>query len=361
MHIKSLAGLGLLLWSAAAQAQTAPAAAAAAAAGYITVQTQAVQDEEDYTGHVQAVSLVHLQARVTGFLESQDFTEGGTVSQGQVLYVIEQPPYQAAVQQAQAVLAQAQAQARLAKITLWRAQALLHSAAGKQEDVDTAQAAFDSDNAAVLSAQAQLNVAQINLGYTEIRAPVAGIIGATTVTPGNVVGPSSGVLATIVSADPIYVSFALPTQEALKYRAQPGGLDVALRLPDGSTYQQTGKVDFINNQVDASTDTLTWRAVIANPAQALIDGEYVTIILRQHTPKPEIVLPLAAIIADQLGDYVLEIGPGNVITRHNVTLGVQTGTSAEVLAGVAPGDEVVVEGIQSLQPGLTASPYKVQK
>jgi membrane fusion protein (multidrug efflux system) len=352
--VRSLAPLAVLLWAAAAVAQSA----APPAAGYIVVQPQPVHDEQSYTGHVQAEGIVHLQARVTGFLDSQNFTDGAQVAQGQLLYVIEPPPYQAALAQAQAALAQAQAQAHLAGLTLARAEALLHTSAGEQATVDAAATAAAADTAAVQSAQAAVQTAQINLGYTQIRAPIAGIVGATTVTPGNVVGPTSGVLATITSVDPIYVTFALPTDDALKYRATPGALDVILHLPDGSAYAQTGTVDFVNNQVDPTTDTLTWRAVFPNPAQALTDGEFVGVTLRAHDATQALVLPLAAVLADQLGNYVFVIGADGKVQRRGVTLGEQTGETAVVLSGLKPGDEVVTEGLQSLRPGAAVAPYK---
>jgi membrane fusion protein (multidrug efflux system) len=339
----------------AAWGQAAPGAPPPAA-GYITAASQPVYDTQTYVGRIQAREIVRLQARVTGYLTSQAFTDGQVVHAGELLYVIEQPPYQALVDQAQAAVAQAQAQARNAQLSLTRAQALLHSAAGQQSQVDQAQATALSDEAAILAAQAQLQTAQINFGYTEIRAPIDGVIGATTVNPGNVVGPQSGALATIVSSDPIYVSISLPMADAIKLRRQASSLDLLVQLPGGAPYPHTGKVDFINNQVAQATDTLTWRGSIANPDGTLTDGEFVNVQLRAHTATSRIVIPLAAIIADQLGNYVLEIGPGNLVARRNITLGAETDTDATVLAGIAPGDKIITEGIQRLHPGLTVSP-----
>ena len=324
--------------------------------GVITAASQPVYAQQDYTGHIQSPRIVNIQARVTGFLETQNFTDGQAVKAGDLLYVIEHPPYQAQVAQAQATVAQAQAQAHVAQLTLQRAQALLHTVAGQQSTVDLALAAYLSDQAAVQSAQAQLQTAQINLDYTQIRAPIAGVIGATTVNVGNVAGPQSGVLATIVAEDPMYVDFSLPMADALKFRAQAAQMDLLLQLPDGSTYAQTGKVDFINNQVTQNTDSLNWRATIANLDDALTDGEFVTVILRAKQAQSQIVIPLAAVIADQLGDYVLEVGPGNIVTRHSVTLGPQSNTTVPVLSGVSPGDKIITEGIQMVHPGMKVSP-----
>jgi membrane fusion protein (multidrug efflux system) len=347
------------LLAAACLALAAPLAVAQTAAptvGIVTIAPQPVYQEQSYVGRIQAPEIVALQARVTGYLESQNFKDGQRVHKGDLLYVIEQPPYQAQLAQAQAALAQAKAQDQNAELTLQRATALLRTPAGQQSTVDSARATALSDQAAVLSAQAKLQTAQINLGYTEIRSPVDGIIGATTLNPGNVVGPSAGTLATIVSDDPMYVTFSLPVVDAIHNRANINQLAVIVQLPDGSTYNQTGKIDFINNQVTTNTDTLAWRATIPNPQHTLTDGEFVTVTLRAANAKNELVIPLAAIIDDQLGDYVLTLDPDNVVQRTNITLGQQTNTTAVVQSGLKPGDRVITDGIQRVHPGITVSP-----
>jgi membrane fusion protein (multidrug efflux system) len=338
------------LWVGAAAAQPIPSV------GFVVASAQPVYDEHSYVGRIQSPEVVQLQARVTGYLTAQNFRDGDAVHKGELLYVIEQPPYQALLAQAQASVAQAQAQARNADLTLERAQKLLHTAAGQQSQVDAAEATALSDHAAILAAQAQAQTAAINLGYTEIRAPVDGVIGATTVNVGNVVGPTSGVLATIVSEDPMYVTFSLPSVDAIQAKGQSDHLIIAVQLPDGAVYGQIAKVDFINNQVTASTDTLAWRATIANPAHALTDGEFVTVKLRDATAKPEIVLPLAAVIADQLGSYVLTLDEHNVVRRQTVTLGAQTDTTVAITAGLSPGARVITQGTQRVHPGLTVDP-----
>ena len=349
------AGLCFCLMILDAGAQTPPPVVS-----IITAANQPVYDEQSYVGRIQAPNVVRLQARVEGYLEQQAFADGQTVKKGQLLYVIEQPPYQALVDQAAASVAQAEAQTHNAELTLARAQALLHTAAGQQSVLDLAQASALSDQAAVLSAEAQLKTAQINLGYTEIRSPMDGVIGATTVNVGNVVGPQSGILATIVSEDPMYVGFSLPMADVIRDRRRAGLLELKLVLPDGSTYGPSGVIDFVSNQVTSSTDTLAWRATIANPKHDLSDGEYVTVLLRARQAKMQIVIPLAAMIADQLGDYVLEVGPGNKVIRRDVALGTQSNTSVPVLSGIAPGDRIITEGIQSVHPGMVVNPQPAQ-
>jgi membrane fusion protein (multidrug efflux system) len=361
----------LLAFPAFAQSSAPPPPAV----GVITVTEQPVYNEQSYVGRIQSPQIVQLDARVTGYLEQQDFKDGDTVKQGQLLYVIEQPPYQAAVAQAQAALDQAQAQSRNANVTLARNQALLRTPAGQQSNVDSARATAQSDIAQIASAEAQLQTAQINLGYTEIRSPIDGQIGATAVNVGNVVGPSSGTLATIVAQDPMYVVFALPVVDALNFRQSSagglGGLDLLLQLPDGRTYAQTGSIDFVNNQITANTDTLTWRGVIANPllpptqtlggaTRELTDGEFITVILRARTPQNQILVPRDAVITDQLGDYVLALGNDNKVVRRNVTLGTESTGSIQIVSGIKSGDRIVVDGIQRIHPGVTVDPKPAQ-
>jgi membrane fusion protein (multidrug efflux system) len=332
--------------------------------GVITAAPQPVYNEQSYVGRIVSPRTVNLVARVTGFLEAQDFTDGAQVKQGQLLYVIEQPPYQAAVTQAQAAVDQARAQARNAQLTLRRAGALLNTPAGQQSVVDSAQASALSDAAQIENAEAQLQVAQINLAYTEIHSPLDGQIGATTVNPGNVVGPNSGVLATIVAQDPMYVEFSLPVVDALKVQRNLAGFDLLVQLPDGQIYGQTGQIDFFNNQVTADTDTLTLRGTIANPVtgsggRGLTDGEFVTAILRARAAVPEITVPRDAVITDQLGDYVLVLGKGNVVARRPVVQGAATADAVQITSGLSTGDRVVVDGLQSIHPGVTVDPKPV--
>jgi membrane fusion protein (multidrug efflux system) len=340
--------------------------------GVITASEQPVYSQQSYVGRIQAPQIVQLDARVTGYLEQQNFKDGDAVKKGQLLYVIEQAPYQAAVDQAQAALEQAQAQSGNADVTLRRAQALLRTPAGQQSTVDASKATALSDAAQIDVAKAQLQTAQINYNYTEIRAPIDGQIGATAVNVGNVVGPNTGTLATIVSEDPMYVVFSLPVVDALQFRqtttgsAGLNGLDLLVQLPDGRMYGQKGSIDFINNQITANTDTLTWRGTIPNPIIAgttreLTSGEFITVILRKRTPEQQLIIPRDAVITDQLGDYVLKIAPGNKAVRQNVTMGADTNDSVQIVTGLKAGDEIVVDGIQRVHPGIVVNPQPAQK
>ncbi len=241
------------------------------AVGVVRAEQKPVTESSEFIGRVQAVDRVVLTARVTAFLDQRLFTEGTEVHEGDLLYRLEQPPFEAAVAQQEAAVADASARLANANITLARAQSLLNTPAGQRSTVDDAVAAQRSQAAQLAGAQAQLRVAQINLAYTEIHAPISGKISRTAVTVGNVVSPSSGPLATIVSQDPMYVLFPIAVRADLdleKRYADQGGMnamEIRLRMPDGTMYGQTGKIDYVEPSVQATTDTILLRGKIANP------------------------------------------------------------------------------------------------
>jgi membrane fusion protein, multidrug efflux system len=353
-----------------------PAAAAPPAVGVVTAKIEPVYEANQYVGRIRAEKTVNLVARVTGFLERRLFKQGSDVARGQLLYVIEQPPYRAALAQSQAAVAQAEAELSNAITTLNRELQLLHTPAGQQSTVDNDRAAQLSDAAQLASARAQLETANINLGYTEIRAPIAGRIGITNISVGNVVGPSSGRLATIVSQDPMYVAFEMPVVDALRlndrYRPEGGlaALGVRIILPDGQTYSQTAKVDFMSNTVSSSTDTILVRGTVANPPlpgpitegvanRELTDGEFVTVILRSLKPEQVVVVPRQAVLEDQLGTYVLVVDAKSLAERRTVTLGQTTPATAVIASGLAAGERVIVEGIQRVRPGLKVDAQRI--
>jgi len=245
--------------------------------------------------------------------------------------------------------------------------ALLHTPAGNQSAVDNAKATQLSDQAQVLQAQANLRLSSINLGYTDIRAPIGGKIGQTTVTIGNVVNPNSGTLATIVSQDPMYVTFPVSFRTALDLRdryASKGGFDavvIKVQLPNGHIYGQTGKVNFVNNTISASTDTIILRGTIPNPpigpradditVRELSDGEFVNVILEGVEPIEALTVPRAAVLSDQAGDYVYVVNAENKVEQRRIQLGQSTPTTAVVMSGLREGEMVVVDGIQKVRPG----------
>jgi membrane fusion protein (multidrug efflux system) len=301
------------------------------------------------------------------------------VKQGDLLYVLEQPPFQADLEAKQATVQQTQAQLTNAGITLNRATSLLHTPAGQQSTVDDARATALSDAAQVLAAQAQQKQSEINLGYTEIHAPISGKIGRTAVTIGNVVSPSTGTLATIVSQDPMYVVFPIAVRAMLELRhhyADKGGFRavvIRIRLPDGTLYAQKGTLDFEDNTVATTTDTVILRGSIANPPlrddvpagggaaggfteRELVDGEFVTVLLEGVEPVELLSIPRAAVLSDQQGDYVYTVDAGNKVQQSRVQLGQSTPVTVSVLSGLTEGQMVVLDGIQRVRPGLVVTP-----
>src|SRR6516165_484815 len=241
------------------------------AVGVVRAERQQITQTDEFIGRIQSIGRVALVARVTAFLEKRLFVEGAEVKKDDLLYQLERPPFQAQVDFNKANVAQLEAQHRNAELTLERAQYLLKTVAGQQSNVDAALAQERSLAAQIAGAQAQLQIAEINLGYTEIRAPIDGKISATEVTEGNVVSPTSGTLANLVSQDPMYVLYSVSVRAGLdlrnRYDAKGGFNAVVLkiRLPDGRIYGQNGKLDYVAPTVATNTDTITVRGVIPNP------------------------------------------------------------------------------------------------
>jgi membrane fusion protein, multidrug efflux system len=354
-----------------AHAQRPPAGPPAV--GVVRVQKTPMTETNEFVGRIQAINRVSLLARVNAFLDKQLFTEGSEVNAGDLLYVLEQAPFQADVAAKQAAVAQAKAQLELANITLARAQALLSTPAGQQSTVDNARATQLSDAAQVMATQAQLTSSEINLGYTEIRAPVAGRIGATAITVGNYVTASTGTLTTIVSVDPEYVEFPVSLRTVLDLRhryAAHGGFNavvVKLRLPDGRTYDQVGHLNFVNNTVSTSTDTVMLRGIIPNPpvqtatvngahVRELVDGEFVTVLLEGVEPVMALTIPRAAVLSDQQGTYVFVVNGQNKAEQVRVQLGQSTPATAVVSSGLPEGQMVIVDGVQRVRNGIEVSP-----
>ena len=344
------------------------------AVGVVTAEKKPITSSTEYVGRIQAVNRVNLVARVAAFLDARLFTEGAEVKKGDLLYRLEQGPFKADVEAKQAVIAQYKAQLQNADLTLTRARTLLNTPAGQQSTVDAALANRLSLQAQVLGAEAQLEQSQINFGYTEIRAPIDGKIGRAIVTEGNYVTPNSGVLASIVSQDPMYVAFpvaARTVMSLMQTAAQRGGFRsilVKIRLPDGIVYDQTGALDFLDNSVAGSTDTIALRAVIANPAlpgakgdltiRKLTDGQLTTVILEDAKPVEALVIPRAAVLTDQGGDYVFVVGDGDKASQRRIQLGQSSPspTLAVVLSGLDEGESVILDGIQRVRSGQTVSP-----
>jgi membrane fusion protein (multidrug efflux system) len=338
------------------------------------VATTSITETQQFVGRIQATDRVDLNARVTAFVEKRLFREGTEVKQGDVLYQLERGPFEATAALATASIAQFQATLTNATITLNRATSLLRTPAGQQSVVDDAHAAQLSAAAQVAQAQAQLRTAQINLAYTTIAAPIAGKIGQTKFSVGNVVGPSSGPLDTIVSQDPMYVEFPVASRALLdlerKYAGKGGmgAVVVKLILADGRAYDLPGKLDYVDPSVAADTDTVTLRATIANPPRRgepeagqpvdrwLIDGEFVTVLVEGIEPVQVLAIPRTSVLTDQQGSYVFVVGPDNKAEQRRIQLGQSTPTVASITNGLKEGEIVIVDGLQRVRPGQPVTP-----
>jgi membrane fusion protein, multidrug efflux system len=352
-----------------AQAQMGPGGPPAV--GVVKAALTPVYQTSEYIGRVQAISKITIRARVTGLLEERDFQEGDEVKKGQKLFVIEQPPYEAAVLQAQGQVVQAEASLRNAKQNLTRSSTLLNTPAGQRSTVDNDVATTGQSQGALLIGEAELQTAQINLGYTTILSPIDGRIGIAT-DPGNTVAFTDAALATVVSEDPEYVLFPVSEVDASRLKSQYAGkgglaaMTVKLRLPDGEMYDKNGTIDFSDISVSSSTDTLDLRAVVPNPPRTgtkslggdrtLVDGGFVTVILQSKSPEQQVTVPRAAVLADQQGDYVFVLDAANKAQRRNVTLGDSTALLAVVASGLKAGETVVADGLQRVRPGAAVKP-----
>jgi membrane fusion protein (multidrug efflux system) len=324
----------------------------------VPVEREQVTEQSEFVGRVVAVDRVDLRARVPGFLKERRFTEGQEVKADEVLFVIEPDQYQAVVDQRKADVTKAVAENENAQAQLTRGEELLKSKNISQAEVDKLKAAQSVAAASIAQAEAALASAELDLSYTQILAPVAGRIGLAKFTVGNLVGPESGSLATLVSRDPIYVQFPVTQRERLEVRrnAEREGkalehLTVLARLPDNSLYGQKGRLDFVDVTTDQGTDTLTVRAAFPNPDGILVDGQYIGVLIQDDTPKTELVVPQSALQIDQQGTFVLVVDSENKVQVRRIQTGASQGPKVAVTEGLKEGDLVISEGIQKVRPG----------
>jgi membrane fusion protein (multidrug efflux system) len=346
--------LGFLAWGGAAMAQGVPPPAVSV----MPVVSRQVTETGDFIGRVTAIEKVDIVARVAGFIEERRFTEGQKVKTGDLLFRLEQATYKAAVDQQRATLAKAKATAVNTTLQLQRGKELVRNQNIPQSTLDQRAADDASAQADVMQAQALLDQAEINLGYTEIRSPIDGRIGLAVFTIGNLVSPSSGTLATIVSQDPIYVIFQASERDVLDYgRRIAESADksphvvIHIKLPNGSTYPHPGLSNFLDVQVDATTDTVAVRARLPNPDGVLIPGGIVGVTVERGAPRSALTVPQSAVLLDQAGRYVLVVDSAKKVELRRITAGVEQGRDIVVTSGLKEGELVIVEGIQKVHPG----------
>lgn len=366
---RSLTLAALIASSAAILAPVARAQEAApeAQAMPVTVERAILRDLEEsetFTGRVEAIEAVALQAKVAGYLKVKHFQEGGPVAAGDLLFELEDDTYRNQVDQARAAHAVAEAQHKLAVQTYERQKVLTERDVQSQASLDTASANLDAAVAQVAVAQAQLDAAELNLGYTRIKAPITGRIGRSDVSIGALISSQSGPLATVVQTDPIYVSFPVPQAQMLaveKRHAKPDDIVIQLMLSDGSEYAEDGRIAFADIQATASTDSLLARASFANPDGTLVDRQIVSVRIASKTPLKLLTIPQQALLLDQQGAYVLTVGDDGTVNQARIETGQEQGTYLAVTSGLTEGEMVIVGGIQKVRPGMKVAPTEAQK
>jgi len=359
------------LWIAGCGSQDRGSGAPAMPPPSVTVATatrQAVTPTVGFNGRIEAIHSVELRARVEGFVEKKLFEEGADVAAGDLLIVLEKDAYQAAIGEVKGQITAAEGTLRLAKIDVDRQEALVQRDVAAQARLDQAHGKHAQARGELERLRAALERSELDLSYTDIRAPIDGRIGRFAFSVGDFVSPASGALAVIVSQDPIYVTFPVSARELLQVRREaaergqdPGAVRVKLLLPDGTVYRETGTIDFVDVRVDPHTDTVTIRATMPNQPEAggarpLVDGQLVGVIVEQTQAEQALLIPQAAIAVDQAGTYVFVVGEDDSVEQRRIRAGGPQGSSAIVLEGLAEGERIVVDGLQKVRPGERVAP-----
>lgn len=359
--------LGLLAITACNSGQEQPPAPPPPEVAVITVRTAPVTNIVELPGRVQAVRTAEVRARVDGIVERRLYEEGTDVRAGTPLFRIDQRPLRAALDAAQATLRRAQAELTNARRDVERFRPLVARDAISQQEFDAAVARAAQAEADVQAGRAQVEQAQLNLGYATVTAPIAGRAGRAQVTEGALVSAAQGTLmATVEQLDPIYVNFTQSSTELLQIRRdiqagrlKVGGLGrtrVTLLLEDGSVYERSGVLDFLGQSVDPSTGTVSLRAEFPNPADILLPGEFVRARIEAGVRPDGILVPQRAVVLTTDGANVMVVGPNNVATPRPVKVGELRGAMWDIRSGLKPGERVITDGLQKVRPG---SPVRI--
>ncbi len=346
----------ILPWSVSA----APLAAVTAA----IIEQRTPQRALDYLGRIEAIQAVDVTTRTEGFIARREFADGQLVKAGDLLFEIDPALHQALVAQAQAQVDSANANARLSQTNLTRIQRLGEQRSVSRANVDAAVAQRDTNNAALAQAQANLRMQELQLGFTRIAAPIGGRIGHSNINTGSLVNPAIGPLAHIVQLDPIRVAIAINERDYITaaYRLTGDAEDLSaqgytphLRLANGQEYPEAGVFESVDNQVDSQTGTITVRARFPNARHLLLPGGVVNVSLVSGQVEPVVMAPIAALQQDRDGFFVLLIDKANRVEVRRVITGNQFDQEYQIKAGLTPGDRVIVEGLQRVQPGMEVS------
>lgn len=359
---KGKAGLLLGLGCIAALVANPVAAAEEQQAPEVTVthpEVRKIIEWDEFTGRFEAVERVDIRARVSGYLESVHFEEGQIVEKGDLLFVIDPRPYEAAAARAEAELARAKSQQKLADLDMQRGERLLKQNAISQEEVDRRRASRQEADSNVAAAEAELRTARLDLEYTRITSPVSGRISNRRIDVGNLIaaGDQGQTLTSVVSLDPLHFVFDASESEYLKYVRQRGGhmdggsLPAELRLLDEQNWAHDGRIDFIDNSLDQDTGTLRMRAVVDNPDGLLRPGIFGRLRLPATDAQKALLIPDEAIMADQAAKMVMTVTEDGTVKPQQVELGPLKGDMRVVRSGLSVKDRVIVEGLLRARPG----------
>lgn len=353
-----LLGLAVVLLSGGKKAQPAAAPPRVVVATPLTMR---VVDWDDFVGQFVAVDSVDIRPRVSGYLQSVGFKDGDVVHAGQVLFVIDPRPYQAALDQAVGQAAHARAALTNARTEAERGKTLLAAHAISQQAFDTLAAAQLQAAADLVSAQASVRTSQLNLTFTRVTAPLTGRISDRRIAPGNLVTADTTVLTNIVNLNPIRFAFTGSEALFLKYQRQsgsgarsttgPSATPVQIRLQDEPTYRWKGRLDFVDNALDTGSGVIRGRAVVDNPSQFLTPGMFGHMRLLGSAPYQALLVPDQAVVADQTRQVVYVVGADGTVVQRVVEPGPLFNGLRILRSGIAPGDRIIIEGVQRARPG----------
>lgn len=352
-------------------AAAAPAPAPAIPVSVALVEKREIATWDEFSGRLEAVEKVDIRSRVAGPVQTVHFREGALVKQGDLLFTIDKAVYAAEVDRAAAQVAAAQSRVVLAASELERGQKLTASQTITQSTLDNRLNAKREAEANLRAAQAALQTAKLNLSYTEVRAPVSGRVGKVEITTGNLIaaGPSADILTTLVSVSPIYASFnadeeivlqalaALPAGQDARTQVERIPVQMNTALAGGETYQ--GRLQLIDNAVDARSGTVRVRAVFDNADGSLFPGQFARLRMGQAKPEAAVLINERAVGTDQDKKFVMVVGEDNKATYREVTLGAPADGMRIVTRGLKAGEKIVVNGLQRIRPGATVAPQLV--
>jgi len=330
-----------------------------------TVLVKDVRPWDEFTGHIEAVETVELRPRVSGYIDRVNYEEGGEVKKGDVLFVIDQRTYRAELERAEAELARAATQADLARSEVARARKLAEARAMSAEELDQRVSALAQAEANIRAAQSAVDVAKLDLEFTEVRAPISGRAGRAVVTPGNLVStqPNATLLTTIVSMDPVYVYFEGDERSYLRYNemsrngtrasSRDARNPVRVGLAGDGGFPYEGEMDFMDNQVNPDTGTIRARALLPNPDRVFTPGLFARVQLAGSDTFRAMLIDDKAVLTDQDRKYVYVVGEDGSAQRRDVQLGRMIDGLRVVAAGLEPEDRVIVHGVQKIfMPGM---------